>query len=236
MGLDINVHDQWAVEGMGPIQDRTREHLGKTDVGIIRYRRMLRTAIEGLAENDETGLPMRSGVDVTRIVGPVSNDAIAETADWEAASVRADREAPCGMPLGRVGLGAHGQRRRQDPGWGARANRGVFGGRHRPRGGDGCSGRSRRDRDRPHGPRRSSWHIARQDDHRRSADGRLRPPASAQLPPCCSRTSLIGPCFPSGPVPAMRRCAGQAISCWCPCRTLSVCCRGLHTPRSSIAR
>jgi len=26
MGLDINVHDQWAVEGLGPIQDRTREH------------------------------------------------------------------------------------------------------------------------------------------------------------------------------------------------------------------
>ena len=98
MGLDINVHDQWAVEGMGPIQDRTREHLGKTDAGIIRYRRMLRTAIEGLAENDETGLPMRSGVDVTRIVGPVSNDAIAETADWEAAGVRADRERRAACP------------------------------------------------------------------------------------------------------------------------------------------
>ena len=92
MGLDINVHDQWAVEGMGPIQDRTREHLGKTDVGIIRYRRMLRAAMEGLAGDDETALPMRGGVDVSRIVGPVSNDAIAETADWEAASMRMDRE------------------------------------------------------------------------------------------------------------------------------------------------
>ena len=28
MGLDINVHDQWAVESMGPIQDRTVERLG----------------------------------------------------------------------------------------------------------------------------------------------------------------------------------------------------------------
>ena len=45
MGLDINVHDQWAVEGMGPIQDRTQEHLGRSDVAIIRYRRMLRQAI-----------------------------------------------------------------------------------------------------------------------------------------------------------------------------------------------
>ena len=92
MGLDINVHDQWAVEGMGPIQDRTREHLGRTDVGIVRYRRMLMAAMEAVAENDETALPMRGGVDVSRIVGPVSNDAIAETADWEAASMRVDRE------------------------------------------------------------------------------------------------------------------------------------------------
>jgi hypothetical protein len=28
MGADINVHDQWAVESMGAIQDRTNEHLG----------------------------------------------------------------------------------------------------------------------------------------------------------------------------------------------------------------
>ena len=98
MGLDINVHDQWAVEGMGPIQDRTREHLGKTDVGIIRYRRMLRAAMEGLAEGDETALPMRNGVDVTRIVGPLSNDSIAATADWEAASTLADRERRAACP------------------------------------------------------------------------------------------------------------------------------------------
>ena len=98
MGLDINVHDQWAVEGMGPIQDRTREHLGTTDVGIVRYRRMLRAAIEALAGNDETALPMRSGADVSGIVGPVCNDTISETADWEAASLCADRErrAACG--------------------------------------------------------------------------------------------------------------------------------------------
>ena len=32
---DINVHDQWAVESMGAIQDRTREHLGTSDKVII---------------------------------------------------------------------------------------------------------------------------------------------------------------------------------------------------------
>ena len=98
MGLDINVHDQWAVEGMGPIQDRTEEHLGRTDVGIVRYRKMLRAAIEGLAENEEAALPMRNGADVTRIVGPLSNDAIADTADWEAASRRADRQRRAACP------------------------------------------------------------------------------------------------------------------------------------------
>ena len=45
MGLDINVHDQWAVESMGPIQDRTREHLGYSDRAIIAYRRLLLSAI-----------------------------------------------------------------------------------------------------------------------------------------------------------------------------------------------
>lgn len=45
MGTDINVHDQWAVESMGPIQDRTREHLGKSDVAIVKFRKMLKSAI-----------------------------------------------------------------------------------------------------------------------------------------------------------------------------------------------
>jgi len=92
MGMDINVHDQWAVEGLGRIQDRTNEHLGKSDIGIIRYRRMLRTAIANIAKNEESALPMRNGVDVTKIVGPLSNDAIAETGDWLAASERTDKD------------------------------------------------------------------------------------------------------------------------------------------------
>jgi phthalate 4,5-dioxygenase oxygenase subunit len=38
---DINVHDQWAVESMGAIQDRTREHLGTSDKVIMANRRTL---------------------------------------------------------------------------------------------------------------------------------------------------------------------------------------------------
>ncbi len=49
MGFDINVHDQWAVESQGRIQDRTREHLGTTDKAIVAYRRMLLSAIGQVA-------------------------------------------------------------------------------------------------------------------------------------------------------------------------------------------
>lgn len=76
MGLDINVHDQWAVESMGRIQDRTREHLGKTDVAIIRNRRRLREAIAAVKAGEGDTLPMQ-GAAAAGIVGPVSNDAIA---------------------------------------------------------------------------------------------------------------------------------------------------------------
>jgi phthalate 4,5-dioxygenase len=52
MGDDINVHDQWAVESQGPIQNRTREHLGTTDKGIIAFRRLLVNAIEATARGE----------------------------------------------------------------------------------------------------------------------------------------------------------------------------------------
>ena len=97
MGLDINVHDQWAVEGMGAIQDRTQEHLGRSDVAIIRYRKMLRQAIQSVETGKIADLPMRDGTDASELFGPLSNDAIAETEHWEEASHLADmaRRAEC---------------------------------------------------------------------------------------------------------------------------------------------
>lgn len=97
MGLDINVHDQWAVESMGAIQDRTQEHLGKSDAGIIRYRRMLRGAIDALKNGDETSLPMRNGVAADTLSGPISTDAIAQDGDWESAWRQSDaaRRSAC---------------------------------------------------------------------------------------------------------------------------------------------
>ncbi|WOI57862.1 aromatic ring-hydroxylating dioxygenase subunit alpha [Palleronia sp. LCG004] len=98
MGLDINVHDQWAVEGLGAIQDRTREHLGRGDAAIIRYRLMLRRAMKALEAGRPGALPMQDRDAARRIVGPLSNDAIASTSDWVAASAQSDMERRAACP------------------------------------------------------------------------------------------------------------------------------------------
>ena len=90
MGMDINVHDQWAVESPGPIFDRTKEHLGKTDVGIIKYRKILREAIASLDENSGA-LKMQNG-STKAITGPISVDAISLNADWTKVYEARDQE------------------------------------------------------------------------------------------------------------------------------------------------
>src|SRR5882757_4445194 len=82
MGADINVHDQWACESMGPIADRTREHLGQSDKAISAYRRVLRTAIDA-AQNGGT-LPMvLDAHSAPAITGPAAIDGIGPTDDWQ---------------------------------------------------------------------------------------------------------------------------------------------------------
>lgn len=90
MGDDINVHDQWAVESQGPIHDRTREHLGRSDIGIIQYRRLLQKAVDSLDNDAE--LPLYGeGCDERGISGPLSLDAVMDFDDWQEAWVaRAD--------------------------------------------------------------------------------------------------------------------------------------------------
>ena len=98
MGLDINVHDQWAVESMGAIQDRTKEHLGKSDVAIIHYRRQLRAAIAALKAGQEAELPMRGASGgVAGLAGPLSNDTIAADGAWQGSAEAGDqaRRAAC---------------------------------------------------------------------------------------------------------------------------------------------
>jgi phthalate 4,5-dioxygenase len=78
---DINVHDQWAVESMGAIQDRTREHLGTTDKVIIANRRMLVKAIEDVrAGGQAPGMADPALAD--RMRGPDTVDGIAPAGAW----------------------------------------------------------------------------------------------------------------------------------------------------------
>jgi phenylpropionate dioxygenase-like ring-hydroxylating dioxygenase large terminal subunit len=79
MGMDINVHDQWACESMGAIQDRTREHLGSTDKAIVAFRRMLMDAIDGA----QTGAAPPMQIDAQQagaLTGPPSIDGVASAA------------------------------------------------------------------------------------------------------------------------------------------------------------
>lgn len=92
MGLDINVHDQWAVESPGPIFDRTKEHLGKTDVAIIKFRRMFRAAIAALKDGNVDALPMRNEIDPSAVFGPISNDTIGDKENWREVSTKSDAE------------------------------------------------------------------------------------------------------------------------------------------------
>ena len=82
MGFDINVHDQWAIESQGRIQDRTREHLGTTDKAIVAYRRMLLSAIGQVANGEKPPMwldPARAAA----IRGPIAIDGMGPTEGWQ---------------------------------------------------------------------------------------------------------------------------------------------------------
>ena len=53
----INTQDMAVQEGMGPIYDRTKEHLGTSDLAIIAARRMLLTQIRDLQEGRNPAPP-----------------------------------------------------------------------------------------------------------------------------------------------------------------------------------
>ena len=85
---DINLHDQWAVESMGAIQDRTREHLGTSDKVIMANRRTLLKAIETVRAGGRPPMAL-SAEDAAALRGPDTIDCIAPAEDWEAFWIRA---------------------------------------------------------------------------------------------------------------------------------------------------
>ena len=80
---DINLHDQWAVESMGAIQDRTREHLGSSDKVIMANRRMLLKAIETV-RNSGTPPMVLTPAEAAALTGPDTMDCIAPADTWQA--------------------------------------------------------------------------------------------------------------------------------------------------------
>ena len=79
---DINIHDQWAVESMGAIANRTREHLGSTDKVIIANRRMLLQAIEAV-QAGATAPGMADPALAARMTAPDTLDGIAPVGNWD---------------------------------------------------------------------------------------------------------------------------------------------------------
>ena len=106
MGEDINVHDQWAVEGQGRIQDRTRENLGASDKAIGAYRQLLRRSIEEVAKGERPVLVVAAEA-AQCIRGPVTVDGISTNGSVEAYAADADRKRRDGAQWRAAADGVH---------------------------------------------------------------------------------------------------------------------------------
>jgi hypothetical protein len=91
MGADINVHDQWACESIGAIQDRTQEHLGTSDKAISAYRRLLRQALEQ-SGNGARPMMVLDAAQAATISGPACVDGIGPAGDWQGYWQRTDED------------------------------------------------------------------------------------------------------------------------------------------------
>ncbi len=99
---DINVHDQWAVESMGAIQDRTREHLGTSDKVIMAHRRAVLKAIDTVREGGIPPMALAPEA-AAALQGPDTIDCIAPAEGWQAfwqAAAAAKRAGASWLPAG----------------------------------------------------------------------------------------------------------------------------------------
>lgn len=105
---DINVHDQWAVESMGAIQDRTREHLGTSDKVIMANRRLLLKAIETVQAGG-TAPGVADATLIARMQGPDTVDGIAPAGTWGTWWQERARAKRAGAPWLGAGVAAEAQ-------------------------------------------------------------------------------------------------------------------------------
>ncbi len=106
MGLDINVHDQWAVESMGPIQDRTVERLGVSDRAVSANRRLLLRAIDAFAAGAQTPSHPISEEDAAALTGPLAMDTIAANEVWQSRWIERENERRSASPWAGPLMGA----------------------------------------------------------------------------------------------------------------------------------
>lgn len=83
MGMDINVHDQWAVESQGRIRDRSLENLATSDKAIGAHRQLIRMAINKMEADGSDLSGFLSDLPPQDVIGPIALDAVAETDDHE---------------------------------------------------------------------------------------------------------------------------------------------------------
>jgi len=83
VGYDFNAHDTMILEGAGPIQDRTKEHLGYTDRPIIAARRRLMAAAKDPIADDLPALPTGERYD-----NLVTIDTVTAPDDWRMGWIR----------------------------------------------------------------------------------------------------------------------------------------------------
>jgi phthalate 4,5-dioxygenase len=107
--MDFRSQDAMATETAGPIYDRSAEHLGSTDVAVIRMHRQLLRAARSLAEGKEPPALGGSG-DFRRIRG--AEKILADGEDWRVLGTDDDpivQEAlllaPEGEPVAQAGPG-----------------------------------------------------------------------------------------------------------------------------------
>ena len=66
---------------MGPIFDRSKEHLGTSDIAVIRMRRLLIDSARALAEHGEPPIGVKHPVDYRRL--RAEEGMLALDAPWE---------------------------------------------------------------------------------------------------------------------------------------------------------
>lgn len=83
MGPNFQVHDLWATNNEGPIQDRTKEQLGYTDKAIAAARRQLLGAIRDMQEGNEPPFILHDANENHFQHLLAINEVVPSTVDWK---------------------------------------------------------------------------------------------------------------------------------------------------------